>query len=170
MAIWKKVDGWVYEYFELDTPASEFDGFEPIINLWNSKRTGTNIPSWSDFDFYDFKGWHGKVCKNTYQFNPFDYKVELFGVDFVELVGRDMTNMMGSELVNLGEEVALEMEYYEWICKNVYISRTHGTLFYEGREHKRANFLDLPLSDNGKTVTHSVEFMLPVERHRNSER
>jgi len=161
MAIWKEIDGWVYEYFELDTPAEKFDGFEPIVNLWNSKRSGNDIPSWSNFDFYDFVNWHGKVSKSTYLYNPFDFKVDLFGIDFVELLGFDMTGYKCSELLKLDQENALDVEFYEWIYKNRYISRYYGSFSLEGHGPIKANIIDLPLSDDGKNITHSLEILLP---------
>ncbi len=162
MALWKKIDGWSYEYFELDTPAIEFDKFEPIVDMWNSNRNGTDIPSWSTFDFYDFVGWHGKICKNTYLSNPFDYRIDLFGTDFVDLVGREMTGMMGSDLVNTGEEDDIDFEFYKWVYENACISRVRGNIPIEGREHRLADILDLPLSNNGISVTHSIEVLLPI--------
>ncbi len=56
MAIWRKFDGWTYENFDRDIEPEDLPGFDDLVRLWQSKRGDRTVPSWSDFDFYDFKG------------------------------------------------------------------------------------------------------------------
>ncbi len=59
MTVRKKVDDWIYKYFDLKTPACEFDKFEQIVNLLSLKRNGDALSSWYDFDFYEMVQ---KIC------------------------------------------------------------------------------------------------------------
>ena len=36
--------------------------FETLVALWRVKRGDREMPSWADFDFFDFKGWHGVIA------------------------------------------------------------------------------------------------------------
>ncbi|PHS11796.1 MAG: hypothetical protein COA86_19010, partial [Kangiella sp.] len=143
-----------------DTPATEFPGFEGVINLWNAKRNNGKLPAWSNFDFFDFRGWHGKINKNTISYDPFEYHIDLFGTDFVELVGEEWTGMSGSEITEAHEDSDLDMKFYEMTCTNAYISRVSGPLPWEGRGFKNTLVIELPLSDDGKTVTHTIKITL----------
>lgn len=157
MTIWKTIEEWTYEYFDADTPVTEFHGFEKILNLWNAKRVEGSLPAWSDFDFADFRGWHGKISKSTIFYDPFEYRIDLFGSDFVDLVGSEWTGMTGREVTETHADTELDMKFYEMICRNGLISRVSGSLPWEGRAFIEALVIELPLSDDGKTVTHTLE-------------
>lgn len=160
MTVYKEINDWVYEYFELDTPASEFGDFEPIVNKWNSKRQNSGLPSWSDFDFYDFRGWHGKVNKYSISYNPFNFRVDLFGSEFVELFGKDWTGKTGRDLLHDNINNDFEMEFNEFFCTHSLIARMSGPLPWEGRSHRHCSIIEIPLSQDQKTVTHTIEIML----------
>ncbi len=61
MTIWKEIEGWTFEYFDRDIAPAALPGFEDLVRLWQDRRGDRVVPSWSDFDFYDFKGWHGRL-------------------------------------------------------------------------------------------------------------
>lgn len=62
MAIWgENDDGWVYQVFEKNTPASEFGIFQNFKQLWDSKREGDALPAWRDFELEDFAEWYGWI-------------------------------------------------------------------------------------------------------------
>lgn len=56
MPIWRTFPNWTYEYFDGVLEPESLPGFEDLVLLWNEKRDGRAVPSWSDFDFTDFKG------------------------------------------------------------------------------------------------------------------
>ena len=61
MGVWKRLPNWTYELFGRDTAAELFGVFEPIVRRWRQKRGERAMPSWADYDFYDFTGWHGRI-------------------------------------------------------------------------------------------------------------
>ncbi len=79
MAIWKKLENWAFEYFDRDIEPEALPGFEDLVRLWQDRRGERAAPAWSDFDFYDFKGWHGRISVYDVSYDPFDYITRLSG-------------------------------------------------------------------------------------------
>ncbi len=77
MTIWKEFEGWTYEFFDRDIEPAALPGFEDLVRLWQDRRGDRAVPSWSDFDFYDFKGWHGRISVYEISYDPFDYACRL---------------------------------------------------------------------------------------------
>ncbi len=72
MTIWRENPDWKYEYFDANASSDNFVGFEDIVDVWRCKSNNGKLPAWSDFDFYDFKGWHGFVGVAEYLYEPVD--------------------------------------------------------------------------------------------------
>ena len=118
------------------------------------------MPAWSDFNFHDFAGWHGRIAMMEIYFEPFDYLYRLFGEKISEQYKVDFTGKLGSELVDGGFERAEELEFYEIVCRKMLISRVSGQLKQFSRPHVSATFAEFPLSDNGEMTTHTVMAMI----------
>lgn len=159
MAIWKKFDGWVYEYFELDEPAENFGHFQSAYELWDSKREGRRLPSWADFDFFDFKGWHGKVNVAEISYDPFDFKFTLFGVDFVDLYKEDFTGKSSKYVERNNKFYDEEMAFLKMTAVEQKIARTAGVMPWNNSYYRKATLVDFPLSSDGEKVTHTLEFL-----------
>jgi hypothetical protein len=145
MAIWKEFEGWTYEYFDRDIEPAALPGFEDLVRLWQDRRGDRVVPSWSDFDFYDFRGWHGRLGVHEISYDPFDYIFRLSGTE---------TRV----------EHPLSMEFYEMTCRQMLIARTSGPVNLKGREHIGIIFVDFPLSHDGRRATHTFEALLsPIE-------
>ena len=160
MTLWKETDDWTYEYFDLDTPAAEFQKFESIVDLWNSKRQGVLLPKRSDFDFYDFKGWLGKINLTTVSYDPFSYTYILFGTHSVDIFGAEHTGKTGAEVDATHGFPEEDTIFYEMTCTHKKISLVSGSFTHEGLGRSKAVFLELPLSEDGETVTHTIEIAL----------
>ncbi len=160
MAIWKKFDGWTYEYFDRDIDPAALPGFEDLVRLWQDKRGERSVPAWSDFDFYDFKGWHGRICVYDISYDPFDYICRLSGTVVDGVYDQTMTGTKGSELTELRVVDFEDMEFFEINCRQMRISRSFGPLNFKGRQHIHATFLELPLSDDGLMATHTMEALI----------
>ncbi len=160
MAIWKEFEGWTYEYFDRDIEPAALPGFEDLVRLWQDRRGDQVAPSWSDFDFYDFKGWHGRISVYDISYDPFDYIVRLSGTEVDGVFGRTMTGAKGSELAEMRVEDPLSMEFYEMVCRQMLVARTSGPVNLKGRAHIQATFVDFPLSDDGLRATHTFEALL----------
>ena len=160
MAIWKEFEGWTYEYFDRDVEPAALPGFEDLVRLRQDRRGDRVVPSWSDFDFYDFKGWHGRLSVYDISYDPFDYTSRLSGTVFDGVYERTMTGTKGSELAEMWVENPANMEFYEMNCRQMLISRTSGPLKLKGREHVQVIFVEFPLSDDGLRSTHTLEALI----------
>ncbi len=157
MAIWKEFEGWTYEYFDRDIEPGALPGFEDLVRLWQDRRGGRVVPSWPDFDFYDFKGWHGRIGVYEISYDPFDYACRLSGTEVDGIFERTMTGAKSSEMVETVVEHRTTMEFYEMTCSQMLIARISGPLNLKGRAHVQATFVELPLSDDGLKATHTLE-------------
>jgi len=160
MAIWKEFEGWTYEYFDRDIEPAALPGFENLVRLWQDRRGDRVVPSWSDFDFYDFKGWHGRLSVYEISYEPFDYTCRLSGTEVDRVFGLTMTGVKGSELAEMMVEDLATMEFDEMTCRQMLIARKSGPLNLKGREHIQATFVEFPLSDDGLKATHTLEAFL----------
>ena len=160
MAVWKEYDFWKYEAFERDIEPEMLPGFEELVRLWQNKRGDRPAPAWSDFDFYDFVGWHGRIAVSDVFYEPFDYRYRLFGVEIATRGGVDNTGKLGSELVICGDENAEDMEFYEMTSRKLQITRISGQLYWLSRPHVSATFVEFPLSDTGEMATHHLMAMV----------
>ncbi len=162
MAIWKKFEGWTYEYFDCDIEPAVLPGFEDLVRLWQDKRGDRVVPSWSDFDFYDFKGWHGRLGVYDISYDPFDFICRLSRTIVDGVFDRKMTGMTGSDLAKMEAEDSTYMEFNEMTCRQMLISRISGPLNYKGREHVEVTFVEFPLSDDGLKATHTLEALFSL--------
>ena len=158
--MWRVADNWRYEYFERDIGPETLPGFEDILKLWRGKCSGRAAPMLSDFSFYDFIGWHGRIMMADISYDPFDYRFRLVGVDVVARLGADYTGRRYSEVACDGINPIDDFEFYEMTARRMLISRVSGDLGWTGREHSSATFVDFPLSDDGRTTTHFLTAMI----------
>ena len=91
MTIWRTFEGWTFEYFDRDLEPEALAGFADLARLWQSKRGDRAAPTWSDFDFYDFKGWHSLIGVYEISYDPFDYTCRLSGTAVDGVFERTMT-------------------------------------------------------------------------------
>jgi hypothetical protein len=160
VAIWKVFEGWTYEHFDRDIEPAALPGFEDLVRLWQDRRGDRVVPSWSDFDFYDFKGWHGRIGVQEISYDPFDYTYRLSGTELDETFDQQMTGVKGSELTEMRVQSVAPMEFYEMVCRQMLISRTTGSLSLKGRESFLSTLVEFPLSDDGLRATHTIEALL----------
>ncbi|MBT4889214.1 MAG: PAS domain-containing protein [Rhodospirillales bacterium] len=159
MTIWKEWESWTFEYFDLDTDASNFPGGEAFIDLWNKKRGDRQLPSWSDYDWDDFTPWWGSVVVTDVMWEPYDFQYRLYGSKVVEQFEVDVTGKKASELFGGEYDQSVAIEFYEMIGNKPYISRCSGTIHWQNRDSRKVTFLDLMLSDTGERVNNGVSIM-----------
>jgi hypothetical protein len=159
--LWKAEDGWKYEYFEPDIDPSTIPEFASLLKIWQSKRAGRRVPAWSDFDFYDFKGWHGWLMVYEVSYDPFDYTVRLSGTNVDELYGFSTQGYNRQQMNRVYAETAVRDEFDEMTCRNLVISYITGPLNIEGKTFNRVSYLELPLSDEGERASYTIEAILP---------
>jgi len=159
MTIWKEFEDWIYEYFDRDIEPAALPGYEDLVRLWQSKRGDRVVPSWSDFDFYNFKGWHGRLSVYDISYDPFDYTWRLSGTEVDVAYDQTLTGVTGSDLAEMRVEHPATMEFYEMTCRQMLISRQLGSLNFKGREHIQVTFVEFPLSVDGLRATQTLEAM-----------
>lgn len=159
MALWKEHNFWKYEVFDRDIAPELLPGFEDMVRLWQKKRDGRPSPAWSDFDFHDFVGWHGRIAVLEVFRQPFDMRYRLFGEEIAERYKADFTGKLLSELVDSGREPPEDLEFYEMLTREMLIARVSGELFWLKRPHVTSTFVEFPLSENSETMTHLLATM-----------
>ncbi len=152
MAVWRHVNNWTYEVFDYNTTPEQFGVFESFVALWRAKRGDREMPSWTDFDFYDFKGWHGLIAVWEVVTEPFDLRYRLWGSTLTEVFGFDNTGKYYSEMGPCYTEN--DLAYFAELCRSGSIGMNHGDLDWLQKGHKSAGFISLPLSDDGSAVNH----------------
>jgi hypothetical protein len=157
MVVWKRSPTWTYELFDRDTAAETFGIFAPLVRQWNEKRGDRAQPAWSDYDFYDFKGWHGWVTVQDIVMEPFDLRCRLWGSKLTEILGADNTGKRYSEIGPTSPDTDLA-DLLE-VCRTGSIGRSHGTLDWLKKGHYAAAFIDLPLSNDGTSIDHVLTVM-----------
>lgn len=161
MTIWRQHQGWTYHYFEPDADPSLVPPFAEILTLWQSKRRGRRVPARSDFDFYDFKGWHGWVCIHAVRYDPFDYTVRLSGSHVDSLYGVLTQGYSRAEMNEIYSEQLVRDEFDEFICSNLLVSYIEGPLNIKDRTYTNVRYLELPVSDEGQKADHTIEIVHP---------
>lgn len=161
MTVWLQRNDWTYEYFDLDEDASTFHNAEEFVKLWKHKRGIRRLPTLSDYDWDEFFPWWGLIILADILWNPFDYQYRLFGTKVANRFDIDVTGKKASELTdgNYMQE-AEDIEFYEMTCRGPYITQVSGPLYWQNREHIHTRFVELPLSDTGGRVTHSLALMI----------
>jgi len=162
MTLWREADRWRYSYFEPEVDASQFPKFTNLIEIWQSKRNGRRVPAWKDFDFYDFKGWHGKLSVYDISYDPYGYTVRLSGVQIDEIYHRTMKGVTNIEMNDLAVHHEDADQFYEMACRKLYITNTIGPLNVRNLDYKEIEFFELPLSDDGIKATHTIEAAIPI--------
>lgn len=149
-------DGWTSEVHSPDSAPDCFREGAAIKAMWDTKRDGDNLPSWRNFAFEDFFGWHGWVAlEEIIPSDTYDSIFRLWGTKLADTLKVDLTNKRFSDAVGTvyGPE---EVAFWQGL------SKTHNILLAEGKmdwlEHYHylhdTHFYDLtlPLADDGRTV------------------
>ncbi len=152
MAVWRRVNNWTYEVFDHNTTPDHFGVFRSLVVVWRSKRGDREMSSWADFDFYDFKGWHGVIAIQEVVTEPFDLRCRLWGTKLTEVFGSDKTGKLYSEFGT--GHTKNDVAYFAELCRSGSIGVSYGKLDWLQKGYKSASFIDLPLSDDGSAVDH----------------
>ena len=160
MAVWRKIHSWLYETFERDVEPAMLPGCENLVRLWQGKRGDRPVPAWSDFNFPDFKGWHGRITLADVIYEPFDLRYRLVGIQVAERLRKDYTGKLYTQMVEEGMDPIDDLEFYEMTNRKMLISRLTGDLRWAGHKYVTVTLVGFPLSDGGETATHQMSAML----------
>ena len=149
---------WVYEVFPLDTMTVDDSDLTAVIQLWQSKRTGTGLPAWRDFTLEDFASRYGWFA--VYDIVPgteFAMHCRLHGTELVDLTGIDIT---GRDLFDpksglFGDDHMfdpMDRDFYAFMAKERQIGISSGAVVWQHREYIYYKALLLPLADDHQNI------------------
>jgi len=148
----ENLNGWTYETFDRNTPASDFGIFGSLITLWKSKWVSDALPAWRDFTFEDFAGWYGWLyVEDLIPGGNGDARYRLWGTNITNIFQVDLTGKCMSET----EPGFIDPVEYKLNMKNAEEGNIlHGTgpIHWQERLHKTVAFIELPLADDGFNV------------------
>lgn len=158
MKLWQQVNGWDYYRCNLDEEITEFQTFAPLHGLWNKKRGNGYLPAWKDFDFADFIGWHKHLILYEVLHDPFDLHYRLFGSFPTESYGENFTGKNLSDAdPNIEDEY--DLLHFKELFQQINVGASTGPVHWHEKEYIKLSFLDLPLSSDGKKITHFLTGM-----------
>lgn len=165
MTVWKIVETWKFEYFDLEDDVPVLDTFNNFIKLWHRKRGYRLAPAWRDFQFEELSEWWGTMLIIDIQPEPFDFYYRLFGSVVADLLEFDATGKWATELAGSEYDLKDDMDFYQMLTRNPSLSYSHGTVHWQNRQHVGCSFVELPLSDDGETVTNLISVMVSGDRN-----
>lgn len=141
-------------------PLPVVEGYQTILDLWDSKRADNLLPARSSFTFEDFAGWYGSIAISVIEGD--DMRFSLYGSNFVECLGVDLTKELLCESMDQAL-IAQTRAYFHDLIEGPYIGHMTGHAPTEGRDFVPFDVLDLPLSDDGVTVDRFLHAILLEE-------
>ncbi len=150
---------WEYEVFSPDEPAENFGIFSEFISIWQNKRSANSIPLKSDFDFYDFVGFHGNIyIVEVINRDPVDMKFRLFGSHLTEMYGVDNTGLSLSRIEDDYDEY--DIHFLTSLAERNCIGRSSGPIYWMNREYRKIHLVDVPMSKDGTRVDYLLGYLL----------
>lgn len=143
-----------------DTPPERFGVLAGVVALWRAKRRGGRLPAWSDFDFYDFVGWHGSVyVDEVLSRDPLELRCRLWGTKLTDLLGSDQTGKLFSESPVAGDLDRAEANRRIVLEGMIGLSVARAELW---GQHLRLAVVKLPCAGDGAAVDHILGCARPV--------
>ncbi|MEQ9331051.1 hypothetical protein [Thalassobaculum sp.] len=137
-----------------DTPSARFGPLAGFVEIWRGKWRGDRLPAWSDFDFYDFVGWHGLIyVDQILARRPLEMRCRLWGSRLADLLGHDETGQLFSRSPAAGEPGLR--------AANAQLIDTGGIGIVLGRALSYGRMTEftvvkLPCAEDGATVDHLI--------------
>lgn len=145
----KSLTKWDYAGCPFDADPLQFGPFENIVMLWRSKiAREVDLPDRKDFDFFDFKGWWGKISIAKIESDPFDIRFVLWGTQLTNWWGVDYTNkLMGTQSITPELWQTVESAYFKAMVDEPFIGVVCGSLDQHDRPFVKVLGVDLPMKD-----------------------
>ena len=122
-----------------------------ILNYWDGKRGGRELPSRADIDPLELRRHLGNVILIDVEHAPFRLRYRLIGTRITALMGRDSTGKYYDEIYDPSLLSSIYRSF-EWILEHRKPLRTHGEAFYADRNFYEYETLNLPLSSDGAVI------------------
>lgn len=152
-------------FFPAHQPPPEGLGkMQNFFFIWQEKVNNGKLPKWSDFTFEDFKDWHSymRVIKCGELHDKPD-EVLIAGENFIQYWGRkSMSEQIREGRIMENSVITKFHEYLKLLYNHNYVVCI-GKLPIDEVSYQKILFLDLPLSDNSKDVSHAISAILPFQ-------
>lgn len=142
-----------YQYDRRISPVSDLEAelLIAILNLWEERKADRSMPSRADFNPETLKGYLGHLTLIDIERDPLRFRYRLVGTVVTNATGRDVTGHYLDDCYT--------KPHYENVIRSFYQAmetfepvRSSGTMSHTDKEHLLVETLDMPLSDDGKTV------------------
>jgi len=146
-------DGWTRLLLRRDSTPAPFGPYRPLVQLWQDKAVGEDLPAWSNFhirELAQFLPW--LEVFDILPDPPFDATVRYWGTMVTKILGADLTGRKISETYATNGLDAVDIALLERIAREKRIGMWAGPIDWQERQHVTFTALTLPLSDDGKTV------------------
>lgn len=162
---------WQYGTCPLDTAPAAFGPFADLVALWHDKCAPEHrLPLRRAFDFPDFRGWWGRIAIARITHDPFDVRFVLWGTKLTDWWGVDYTNrQLGSAAANPDAWRSTEFRYFEAMARQPFIGIASGNLAQHDRSYITVLGLDLPLSQDGQTLSHALTVHVEMKQGETME-
>lgn len=147
--------GWTYRTYPLAHEAADHGSASAIFDLWRGKTDPPRLPSWADFEFRDFSGWHANLILYEVLQDPFDLLYRICGSRAAWAYGRDLTGKTMRHGAD-GIQEDIDLIYYQEMTEQRMFGICEGPAYWRGRHYLQHAFLSLPLAEDGDTVTHFI--------------
>lgn len=132
--------------------------FMPVLEIYFVKRGVKLMPSWPDFEFQDFVGWHSRLALSKREESGFRFRI--FGDDLVEIFASNLTGELLYDSVAPGQ-MEITRRYFEKLTNGPSIGLRTGRVPVQGRGFLNFQVLHLPLSATGTDVDHFIHVLKP---------
>ncbi len=124
-----------------------------LLDYWKNKCQGRTMPSRTDIDPFDLKRHLGNIALIDVEHAGADFRLRyrLVGSNITALMDRDVTNRYYDEIYD-GNVMTNVNTNFRWIFNNLAPLRSYGQADPPGKSVYSYEILNLPLSENGKSV------------------
>ena len=164
---WVKEIQWTYSLNAVSKPPDAFGIFQPFKTLWDSKRSGNDLPSWRDFEFDEFAPWWGQLALEDILPGPeYDTVFRLWGTKLTQLLDTELT---GKNLRSTFDTAynEIEIQLFERIVAEHLIVVSFGPMNWTNLGQwsiaDAVAFMQMPLATDGRNVDKILSLVLEVD-------
>ena len=146
-----------FERFPLHS-LPEMQAFDTILELYFSKTKNSKLPTWKDFDFSEFVGWHARVALSKREGD--DFRFRIFGSAFVEVFAADLTGKSLTEMM-APQHLVYAQQHFKKLIEGPFVGLGKGQVPVAHREFVKFQVLHLPLSDVSVNLDYIIHVLGP---------
>jgi hypothetical protein len=123
---------------------------------WNALRGDRLMPRRDELDPVDLVPWLPYLSTMELHYDPFRVRYRLVGTEVARIIGEDFSNRWLDETGWSEAAIALNRLLYERVAQSRAPSYGLSTITWQGKPDHVFQWVLLPLSNDGKIVTHCL--------------